>query len=694
MATLESLAKEYGVTNHQMGKIFKSAGTMVFTSSWPLNAHDEQKIRNFIKQNPDKLLNETISDPVPVPQPNPVLVRHTKPVPAPQPDPVPVRHTKTVPTPQPHYKSAPHKKSNPLEEEKKKKEQEALLSRDYIVFTLSVLEKSGTQKILKQIIDLREKKHTRTKLIVVSAAIDELKNDAQANASEKSLMENYNLFKIMRDNGWIEVLTGTVVKEGITIGNYIRENLDGKGTILVLGKNMTLNTYIHLCNSEHMTNKDFRKPIYHAGYIPIEERIVHSSGTLRSVWMKPIFGCVGEEKKISYKDKEYIPVVETVPVAEKVIALYSEIPSEGENAYFYDNKNWLPIKLVKEISRGAEGIVYCVEDQSLCAKIFFAPSITERKMKKLELLCQEYEQLCSRDNSVMTRIAWPQSLLFNDHHQPIGYLMRRFEGVSSFEHFDTQSYGEFIHEEKEKQIIAAISFVELIRFLHDNNIVLCDINRGNLLYDNEQRAYLVDLDSAQISEKNPYKTENGKAYYWCYPANVATPQFISPEHIDEHVYTFRHSKADDVWSMQYMIFLLLTCCGAFLPYHNDAGSAEGKTDIRKGNYLYKSYYSGKYNISEDDSLFRMHCIISRLHTDMQRAFYQSFSGNGEKFRAEKRWPAKVWMIWLIKYYVDLSKMIRKDPEDGEYLPETIHYRKKGNQEYKELLDIFDSWLSE
>ena len=44
----------------------------------------------------------------------------------------------------------------------------------------------------------------------------------------------------------------------------------------------------------------------------------------------------------------------------------------------------------------------------------------------------------------------------------------------------------------------AVNFAELIDFMHHNNVILCDINRDNILYDKDLVAYLVDLDSDRL----------------------------------------------------------------------------------------------------------------------------------------------------------------------------------------------------
>jgi hypothetical protein len=639
MATIATIAKDYKSTPDEVLKIARRLGIVPFTIDWELTPEQAGMIISKL--------------------PRPIHV-----------------------TPDPNEK------------------QIRLLSSKFIIFTLTAMEKPGTALILKQILEING---SNSRLIVVSAAIDELKKDAEADTYRSYLMDNYRLFDTMRKRNWLIILDGAVAEEGLVIGHYIRTKIKPDDSVLVLGKNMSLNTCIYLRNNSNMQRSSEGKMKYRKGYIPIEERGISKRGFLQLVNRPddPVFGPVkGDRFKVIDKQK-YKVEIRTTPYEEKKIPLRVTIPSVGENAFASRNGEWVPVKLESKInSGGAEGGIYAIDNDELCAKIFKPESITERKMVKLGILCEKYEYLRGRDNSVIRRIGWPQEMLYNSAHEPIGYIMRKFKNVIGFDSINARKYAGFIENKKEKQIIAAVSLTELIRFLHDNNVILCDINRGNILFDNNQRAYLVDLDSAQITDPKPVTISGDKAIFYCFPANVAVPQFLSPERIDETTYTFIHSKEDDIWILQYMIFLLITSCGAFFPYKNDATSVEGKSDIKNGYYQYFYDYKSTNRIANDSPLFMMHCIISRLSPEIQKALYNSFSGKGKQFRESDRYEAKVWMLWLVKYYYDLPKMIAEDSENGVYMPSSIKYISDVRQKQAKLsgnglsdfLDNFDELL--
>ncbi len=650
MASVRTLSEKYGKSTDEVLKLCKLSGMRPFNNDWPLPEDVVKKVESLIK---------------------PKLVR-----------PVVGESSNISPA---------------------QKEQVELLSRRFIFVTLTAMEKPGMEKVLRQILELRMNNNTQSQLFAVSTAIDQLNEDATADSSRKYLEANYHMFNIMREKGFLVLLGGAVAEEGLTIGSYIREKCKGTDSILVLGKNMSLNTCIFLRNQGNEDNKR---------YIAIQERGISSRGYLQFVNKADdsAFGPIGNENgiiirsKTEKKNTRYKVSVSTTSVTENRIPLRGKIPGVGDNVYVYRKNEWVSIKLESKFnSGGAEGAIYTIAQDNLCAKIYFAENITERKMKKLSLLCENYSEMRGRDNSVIQRIGWPQEILYNESRDVVGYLMLKFTGVKSFDAIPPRKFAAFVNESKEKQIIAAVSLVELIRFLHDNNVILCDINQGNILFDDAQRAYLVDLDSVQITEPEPYDIKNGTAYYHCYPANVATPQFLPPEHIDAKSFTFRHDKMDDIWALQYMVFLLLTRDGAFLPYANDATTIEGKKDIKGGNYQFFSSYSIMNRIDENNPLYQMHCVISRLSQELRRAFFDSFHIKGKRFTAKDRVDARVWMLWLVKYYYELPEMVKKDAEDGKYTPMSIKYgpssaktgsnAKLNARGLNNFLDKFDSWLA-
>lgn len=198
------------------------------------------------------------------------------------------------------------------------------------------------------------------------------------------------------------------------------------------------------------------------------------------------------------------------------------------------------------------------------------------KIKKIELMCSKFGRLRAMDPLTLDHIGWPEKMLYNSSGEPVGYIMSFFNGTIPFINFVSKNFDTLISGcDKTHQVTMAVNFSALIDFLHHNNVILCDINRGNVLIEpKEIQVYLVDLDSAQIADRN-----------YCYPSNVAVPEFLSPEHVYDDNFTFRRTKADDIWIMQMLLFRMLT------PNAEPMLSSEDVEDdrdlIRRGLYPYQ-----------------------------------------------------------------------------------------------------------
>lgn len=369
----------------------------------------------------------------------------------------------------------------------------------------------------------------------------------------------------------------------------------------------------------------------------------------------------------------------TAPYGTDPTPLSGGIPNVGDSVFVRQedkegNISMIPILLESEVNRGAEGAVYKIQSGEKCAKLFFGPSNCEMKIKKIELMCSKFGRLRAMDPLTLDHIGWPEKMLYNSSGEPVGYIMSFFNGTIPFINFVSKNFDTLISGcDKTHQVTMAVNFSALIDFLHHNNVILCDINRGNVLIEpKEIQVYLVDLDSAQIADRN-----------YCYPSNVAVPEFLSPEHVYDDNFTFRRTKADDIWIMQMLLFRMLT------PNAEPMLSSEDVEDdrdlIRRGLYPYQG---GEHRAEAAIRGTAWHQIVSRFPAYVKEMFWESFNGKG-KFFSEKYVPAvradlsrgipgspstgrrnaRGWLKMMVRYQNDLSQMIRRDPEDGKLWPE-------------------------
>ena len=510
--------------------------------------------------------------------------------------------------------------------------QKEYLSRDYVIFTHMALRKPITAQILRQVIELKTSRKTKTKIVVCSETVDYVTRAAKKDDRLQTMAES---LEILKKYHMLTILPGRISEENHSISSFIKQcNLSD--SILIVGVNRSLSTFVYFRNKNNQSDRT---------YVRIFERDVTSKGFL----VNP------NKQMVAFED----PMTKSpAPFSDTPVSLSSPIPTTGQYVFYKQKGVMTPLLLEGEVGGGGEANIYKVHSGTKCAKIFKADSNSELKMKKIAIMCSKCSLLKGIDTPIMERIAWPEKMLYNDHEEPIGYIMNLFTGTTPFSDFAYDTFEEIIPGvKKEHQVTMAVNFAELIDFMHHNNIILCDINRGNVLFDKNQMAYLVDLDSAQIADQNYY-----------YPSNVGIPEFLSPEHIYDKTFSFRRKKADDVWILQMLLFHMLTPDGD--PYATSKDFDDEREITAKGYYPYQAGNKG----AEDDVKGSVwHMIVSHFPAFLKEIFWNSFHGNGAFFHEADRKSSLVWLNTMVRYQECLPEMIKSDPESGKYMPKA--YRK-------------------
>lgn len=540
--------------------------------------------------------------------------------------------------------------------------QKEMLSRDFVIFTHMALRKPATSEILRQAVQYKLMNCTKTQIVICSGAIQEVQESAKGFAKLEGTAKALDLLK---QHKMLTILLGPISAENYTISTFIKEKVNPQQSVLIVGYNRALSTYVNFRNS---SNKNTSYPL-------IFEKDVTSKGHLANP---------GNQMKV-FADPAGKP---KAPYSMDPTPIRGGIPNVGETVFAREkdkdgNVFMAPILLESEISRGAEGSVYRVYSGEKCAKLLFGPSNCEMKIKKIELMCSKFSQLRTMDPLTLDHIGWPEKMLYNASGEPVGYIMSFFDGTIPFSNFASDNFDSLIPGcNKTHQVTMAVNFSALIDFLHHNNIILCDINRGNVLIDpKELQVYLVDLDSAQFADQN-----------YCYPSNVAVPEFLSPEHVYDKDFTFRRTKADDIWIMQMLLFRMLT------PNAEPMLSSEDVEDdrdlIRRGLYPYQG---GEHRAEEAIRGTPWHKIVSRFPPYVKEMFWESFNGKGKYF-SEKytlavragpskgvpgspstgRRSARNWLSMMVRYQNDLPQMIQRDPEDAKLWPESYRQYEQPN----------------
>lgn len=505
------------------------------------------------------------------------------------------------------------------------------LSRDYVIFTYMALRKPQTAAILYQVLELKVTRHTKTQIVMCKAAAASLKQDAQQFPVLETIAAQVQQLK---EHHALCLLNGTLACENHVLSKFIKKQ-DLSCSILVLGSNRGLHMFIDHRNEVNQSNPKYRI---------IYERDIDAKAHLANpAKQRPVFYDPEGKAKAPYSETPALTV--------------DRIPREGGTAYILmkgreDSGQYEPVKLGECFGRGGEAFVYELPGGK-CAKVFKSKCNTALKKEKVSIMVRKLGALRAVDASLMSRLAWPEKMLYNEQHEWIGYVMPFFPNTHSLAEFSFDTFKQLIpNVTKADQIRMALSLTQLVDFLHYNNVVLCDINLKNILFDNAQSAYLIDLDSAQIASEDKV-----------FPSSVGIPDYLSPEHIRSRTFDFIRKKCDDVWIMQNLLFRMLTPCGS--PYSSTIYLEDDREYVEKGLYPFQF----KNNAAEDKlrgSLW--YNVVSHFPYYVKEAFYESFHGEGKWFHEADRQPISYWMNVLVRYQEDLPALAAYDPESGKYLP--------------------------
>ncbi len=223
------------------------------------------------------------------------------------------------------------------------------------------------------------------------------------------------------------------------------------------------------------------------------------------------------------------------------------------------------IRLGREIGRGGEGEVFEVAgDENRVAKLYHRPSETDQAAKLARMI-----ELGVQAAELVRISAWPiTSLRAGQASGPLrGFLMPRVAQHQPIHHL----YG----PASRKQHFPAADFAFLVRAamncaaaldtIHEQGIVVADINQGNMLVSRQATVRWIDCDSFQVPGEN-----EGRPFRCA----VGVPEFTPPE-----LQCVRFAEVDrtpnhDSFGLAELVFQLL-----FMGRHPFCGRFLGRGDL-------------------------------------------------------------------------------------------------------------------
>lgn len=485
-------------------------------------------------------------------------------------------------------------------------------------------------------------KQQNKQLIVPLRVFQEVKNKQQSRKEDLSKLaktaERY-LVRLQQDQLLLLVGDESFDEFADNVFNTQITRLRIKNTIALITNDISLGTDVLTLNQSKSVNGK-----------PVSAFKVSFTGHLMRILSREQFEEKNKSTTVtpSYKVKKhnYIPKHEifnkaTILVEEhnQLLPLTNEV-KVGSNVYTLTAKH---LVLGKEIGSGGEGSVYLTNQPNMVAKIYKAASLSTVKYQKLKLMVDKklkYDGIC-----------YPQELLFNDQKEFVGYLMPAAQGKELKNYlFIPKKVFEIRNPDLTRQDLVeiTITILEKMKFLHDRNIVLGDINPFNILIESPSDIYFVDVDSYQIEG---------------YPCPVGTDSFTAPEIQGKNFKTFLRTESHDLFAVATLIFSILFLGKS--PYSQAGGESSAK-NIQEMDFPY--HLKGERAVNEPRGQWRF--IWSNLPYYMKEPLYKTFQ-NGEDYADPKtRLSVDDWLDIMKRYRNDLQSglLVRQDEIANDVFP--------------------------
>lgn len=326
----------------------------------------------------------------------------------------------------------------------------------------------------------------------------------------------------------------------------------------------------------------------------------------------------------------------------------SNIPVENEIVYTSHG----PIKLESRVAAGGEGIIYTTNTPYV-AKIYKKENNTKRKYAKIKLMLSkkiECEGVC-----------YPVAALYNSNKEFVGYMMPKAKGKELQKSIFIKPLflKNFPNWKKRDTVELCITILEKIKYLHNRNIVMGDINPANILVVSPKEVYFVDTDS--------YQVEN-------FPCPVGTNNYTAPEIQRKHFSDFLRTIGNENFAVATLLFMIML---PGKPPYSQQGGEDPINNIIQMDFSYP--FEDNSNKKTPDGPWRY--IWSHLTYDLKKAFYNTFRKYGDYSEENTRLTADKWLS-IFTYYLELldgGKLGKQDKMSEELFP--TRHKKNSNVEY-------------
>ena len=327
----------------------------------------------------------------------------------------------------------------------------------------------------------------------------------------------------------------------------------------------------------------------------------------------------------------------------------NNVPQERDNVYTESGKS---IRLLSKVGSGGEGTIYSTDTQYV-AKIYLNGKNTKRKKAKIDLLLSKHPQFDG--------ICFPVEKLYNNRNEYVGFLMPQAKGKELQKSIFIKPLFQknFPNWKKRDTVELCITILNKIKYLHEKNIIMGDINPLNILVVSPKEVYFVDTDSYQIED---------------FPCPVGTINYTAPEIQGKEYAKFLRTIGNENFAVATLLFMIML---PGKPPYSQQGGADQAENIKKMDF---SYPLGDIsNKKTPEGPWRY--IWSHLTYKLKDAFYNTFAKNGKNANESSRLSVTQWLP-IFEEYLDLldsGKFAKQDEMSVELFP--TRFKKNKNMNY-------------
>lgn len=322
-------------------------------------------------------------------------------------------------------------------------------------------------------------------------------------------------------------------------------------------------------------------------------------------------------------------------------------PEEGDVVAAERGGNSKNIKIVKKVSAGGEGIIYTTDIPNVVAKIYKPGKADRAKYEKLKLMMSK--------NINCKGVCFPIALLYNSSNEFVGFLMQKAEGKELQRClFVPQLLKKYFPNWKKKDTVQlCLTILEKLKYLHDRNIILGDINPNNILIVSPTEVYFVDADSYQIEG---------------FPCPVGTINYTAPEIQKKRFDSFLRTLGNEKFAVATLLFMIML---PGKPPYSLQGGENQVENIINGDF---AYASGERTTGKaPEGVWRY--IWSHLPRYLKDDFYETFRKGGMQSTESTRFSDEDW-IRKFEHYAELladenGRFLTNDSMSAELFPSRL-----------------------